>query len=167
MNIPIYVDLDVCETTQQFSLCVEETTEQFGVDIDENDQQFNIESLDRIVMPYKIYYDSMANWNNKRTLVSERATLYIYYDYGQLDDKDVPSAKIGDGTSYLIDLPFIGEQIMRILIDHINNYDVHITADDRAFWNNKSAAFLDAQASETLVLSNNRIDLGGEIITYG
>ena len=113
------------------------------------------------------YYDSTANWNANRTLVSELGAIYVYYDHGSIDGHDVPGIKVGDGTSYLIDLPFMDAQFARSLTNHINNLGIHVTAADKTFWNNKSAAFMDPEQSETLILANDRIELGGEIISHG
>jgi hypothetical protein len=65
--------------------------------------------------------------------------------------------KIGDGTSYLIDLPFVNEtssnsNFEEILMNHINNNTVHISPEDRLFWNNKLNLFL---SDENLIFNRN------------
>ena len=71
--------------------------------------------------------------------------LYIYTDYKTIE-KDgqqylLPGLKVGDGTSYLIDLPFLNSgdnsAINQIIMDHINNNVIHITQNERSFWNSK------------------------------
>lgn len=74
----------------------------------------------------KIYYDTTEMWNSQNKLVAKKGCIYIYNDYQTITNKDgsttiVPSMKIGDGTSYLIDLPFID----------------NITQEDLDSWNNK------------------------------
>lgn len=62
----------------------------------------------------------------------------MYTDY-RLDEEGnaVPGIKIGDGNAYLIDAPFMDTDI----IDHINNHTIHITEEERQFWNNKVRCF--------------------------
>lgn len=55
-----------------------------------------------------IRYDTTANWNAQVQLTAERGVIYIYSDHAVDEDgKTVAGIKIGDGTSYLIDMPFI------------------------------------------------------------
>ena len=91
-----------------------------------------------------IYYsNSKENWDLNPNFLSEKNVLYIYTNYAIVnkDNKEIaiPGLKIGDGKSYLIDLPFVNDSsnFNEILIDHINNNVIHISAYDRLFWNNK------------------------------
>lgn len=58
-----------------------------------------------------IHYDTTENWNSKTMLVGEKSHIYIYSDYTStvIDGETVlvPAMKIGDGNSYLIDMPFV------------------------------------------------------------
>ena len=58
-----------------------------------------------------IHYDTTENWNSRTMLVGERSHIYIYSDYTStiIDGETVlvPAMKIGDGNSYLIDMPFV------------------------------------------------------------
>lgn len=58
-----------------------------------------------------IHYDTTENWNSRTTLVGEKSHIYIYSDYTStvIDGETVlvPAMKIGDGNSYLIDMPFV------------------------------------------------------------
>lgn len=108
-----------------------------------------------------IYYSKKkADWDADRDMVSQKDVLYIYSDYKLIeqDGKQIymPGIKIGDGTSYLIDLPFANQnknsEIEDLLLDHINNRIVHISAEQRDFWNNKLNLSLTPQ-SQTLVLN--------------
>lgn len=108
-----------------------------------------------------IYYSKKkADWDANRDMVSQKDALYIYSDYKLIeqDGKQIymPGIKIGDGTSYLIDLPFANQnknsEIEDLLLDHINNRIVHISAEQRDFWNNKLNLSLTPQ-SQTLVLN--------------
>ena len=87
----------------------------------------------------KLYYDSMANWNAQSTMIAEKKAIYVYKDYIVHSNEDgnqtfVPGMKIGDGTSYLIDMPFIGSSYSDIdnaINEHINNTQIHLSENDR------------------------------------
>lgn len=104
-----------------------------------------------------ISYESRTaeEWNQDIYYQSQANVLYIYRDYKQVDGIKVSAMKIGDGTSYLIDLPFIGESISQRLENHIADTISHITDQERDFWNNKVTAFSDSVDNENLILSKN------------
>ena len=90
--------------------------------------------------------DTTEHWNANRNFVPLRGEVIIYTDHGQMQDNfgntiDVPGIKIGDGSAYLIDLPFVGNdvryQILQELREHTGNTVIHVTQEDRDFWNNK------------------------------
>ena len=90
--------------------------------------------------------DTTANWNANIHFIPFRGEIIVYSDYGHIDDGfgnqiDVPGIKIGDGNAYLIDLPFVGEDQKRIILqqlqEHANNQEIHISQAERKFWNNK------------------------------
>lgn len=61
-----------------------------------------------------IYYSKTKNeWDSDKFLISEKNVIYIYSDYKIIEKqgKEVifPGIKIGDGISYLIDLPFLDD----------------------------------------------------------
>lgn len=93
-----------------------------------------------------VYMDTTANWNAKRDYIPNRGDIIVYTDHGQIDDGygniiDVPGVKIGDGNAYLIDLPFVGAdvryQILTELRAHTGNTLIHVTPEEKEFWNNK------------------------------
>lgn len=109
-----------------------------------------------------IYYSKKkAEWDLNKDLISQKNVLYIYSDYKSVN-KDteqvfIPGLKIGDGTTYLIDLPFIndtagGSKIEQMILDHINNNVIHISAEERNFWNNKLNLLLQPE-TQTLILN--------------
>ena len=90
--------------------------------------------------------DTTANWNAARDFIPLRGEIIIYSDYGHMDDGygnqiNVPGIKIGDGSAYLIDLPFVGNEvryeILTELRSHTGNTAIHVSAEDRQFWDNK------------------------------
>lgn len=105
----------------------------------------------------KIYYDTVEGWNAQQLLLSEKQCLYVYTDWLRTEDEFgnvtfMPGIKIGDGGSYLIDLPFIDGNVKEILEEHISNISAHVTEEDRAFWNNKCRA-VDEVENENLILT--------------
>lgn len=110
-----------------------------------------------------IYYSkTKEQWNINSQLLSKKDVLYIYTNYkkikkqGEQDQIIIPGLKVGDGKSYLIDLPFINDvsnsDFENILLQHINNKTIHVTQEEKIFWNNKLNLFLQ---EENLVLNRN------------
>ena len=89
-----------------------------------------------------LYADSTSGWAENESKISEAGALYIYTDAETFNGKVIAKVKIGDGTSSLADLSFIDAPYSA----HIADTDVHITAAERAKWNNKvSASVTDEQ----------------------
>ena len=74
----------------------------------------------------KIYSGTSAYWAAQPELTSEDKAIYIYTDYDTKDGEDIPALKIGDGTSYVVDLPFTAAN--------------GITAEKISAWDNKVSA---------------------------
>ena len=71
--------------------------------------------------------------------ISKQGTFYVYSD-GYLAEDGVtyiPRIKLGDGSSYIMDLPFLDQGLLNMIVNHINDGEVHITQTERLFWNNK------------------------------
>ncbi len=98
-----------------------------------------------------VYFDTTANWNAQTNLVGEENAIYVYTDYQQKDGDNIAGVKIGDGNAYLLDNPFLDT----IYYDHIQDTDIHITAAERAFWNNKDRCYYSLTDAETLVFTKN------------
>ena len=97
-----------------------------------------------------IYYNTTEFWNSNPGIVAHDKTIYVYTDHDTAPSGQyIAGFKVGDGTSYLIDLPFTDINY----INHINNSSIHITQQEREFWNNKNRGYLGA--NETLVLTTN------------
>lgn len=117
----------------------------------------------------RVYYDTKANWNAQLQLIAERGAVYIYSDYMYIEDEDgnqtaVAGIKIGDGTSYLIDMPFISDAATYLITTHIANSNIHVSRAEKEFWNNKVSAYINHQNVEELILSKTTYELNGEII---
>ena len=97
----------------------------------------------------KLKHDITENWNNAIGFIPMAGEVIIYDDYeektwteteyGEEVTKTVyiPGIKIGDGKAYVQDLPFVEGRTKEILMDHINNQEVHTTLAEKLFWDNK------------------------------
>ena len=92
-----------------------------------------------------IHQDTTEAWNSQPSLIAKKGHLYFYTDYKQVSGVNVAGMKLGDGTSFLIDLPFEDAQFQ----EHIQDEIRHITQEEREFWNNKNRAVI---TGENLVL---------------
>ena len=97
----------------------------------------------------KIYYHTKEYWDAQPTLVSEDQAIYVYTNYQSASGKDVAGMKIGDGSSYLIDVPFMDE----VLMSHIQDTTIHITQQEREFWNNKVRSYVSDVSEEELIFT--------------
>lgn len=70
--------------------------------------------------------------------VSKQGCLYIYSD-SIVDSEGVkiPRIKIGDGYSIIKNLPFLGVQLQNLLIQHINDFNIHVTELEKEIWSSK------------------------------
>lgn len=93
-------------------------------------------------LAYKIKYDTVEGWSNNREYIPLKGELIIYTDYDKQDGVEYPAIKVGDGLAYAVDLPFVGDETRDLYLTHINDTVVHITQDEREFWNNKVRCYI-------------------------
>lgn len=95
-------------------------------------------------------FNTTEGWNSQRDLVGKLNAIYVYTDH-QTDEDGRPIAglKVGDGTSYLIDSPFIDT----LYANHINDTTIHVTQAEREFWNSKVRCFMSADDNEQIVFT--------------
>lgn len=110
----------------------------------------------------RLKIDTTENWNNAVGFIPLKGEIIIYSDYDseEVDGKTVyiPNMKIGDGKAYCIDLPFIPTSDKDALMAHIQNTDVHTTAQEKEFWNNKVRCYVETVEQDgTLVDGDNLI----------
>ncbi len=117
-----------------------------GITVNYNDNDLYVTSDD-----IQIKADATTNWNERTTFIPNKGDIIIYLDKRNVNGVNIPGIKIGDGLAYGIDLPFVGDEIAADLLSHINNTTVHITAAERAKWNNKINCENEI-TNETLVL---------------
>lgn len=97
----------------------------------------------------QLKHDTTEHWNNAIGFIPLPGEVIVYDDYetktytveeyGETVTKTVqiPNIKIGTGNAYVQDLAFVDEQTKAILMEHINNQNIHVTLQDKLFWNNK------------------------------
>ena len=118
-------------------------------------------------------HDTTEHWTNARGFIPMAGEIIIYDDYetktwtveeyGETVTKtaNIPNIKIGTGNAYVQDLCFVDEATRTMLLEHINNQNIHTTLQEKLFWNNKinvddSRDVLDGELSdETLILNRN------------
>lgn len=120
------------------------------------------DAISRLIENYShIYSDTQEHWDSQVGLIAEKNAVYVYTNHSYDGNTPISAIKIGDGTSYLIDMPFLGDDIMTDLRAHIANLSVHVTAQEKQFWNNKVTAIVQQSDPEKLVLTNAVIVLEG------
>ena len=100
----------------------------------------------------KIEVRTTEEWNTRISYVPEAGRIIVYSDRSVVDGHNVPGIKIADGMAYVVDLPFVGEDIEKALLDHIHDVEAHITNEERQFWNNKLNYEID-EHEEILILN--------------
>ena len=102
-----------------------------------------------------IYFNTTAGWNAQNQRISELNAIYIYTDAYQSDSTNVPCIKVGDGSAYVIDLPFIN----KLEVNHMNNSTIHVTQADKDLWNSHVGVYYASSASENLVFYTGTLSL--------
>ena len=109
----------------------------------------------------RIRYGTTEHWRSQRSDIPAAGEIILYTDKGTILDENeeeipVPGIKVGDGTTYVSDLPFLGDDVIADIIArlsaHENNTDIHTSLAEKTFWNNKLNLQLDG---ETLILNRN------------
>lgn len=83
-----------------------------------------------------VHINTTEYWNSKEHFIGEKGHIYVYTDSCYDGETPIPGIKIGDGMSYLIDNAFVSSD-RETLLNHINNQTIHITPQERYFWNQK------------------------------
>lgn len=100
-----------------------------------------------------VFSATTEEWNAQPKLKARAGAIYIQTDKQTDKQGDfIPSFKVGDGTSYLIDMPF-GD---KLFWEHINDDTIHVTPEEKEFWNNKVRCYIDGEVSDgTLIFTTN------------
>ena len=106
-----------------------------------------------------LHFGSTAYWNSTPDLIGKKDHIYVYTDYAEIERDGekiaIPNIKIGDGSAFLIDNPFITTSVEELLEAHIADDVRHITGEERSFWNNKVSCYLDEQDEENVIFSTD------------
>jgi len=106
----------------------------------------------------KIEVRTTAEWNTMLQYIPSANRIIVYSDKSVIDGAPIPGIKIADGLSYVVDLPFVGDDIsaefVRLLNEHVTDRIAHVTEEERNFWNNKINYALN-ESEETLVINRD------------
>ena len=102
-------------------------------------------------IPY-VYFDTTENWSQQITLVSKQNAIYVYTDHIIKDGVMIPGFKVGDGNAYVVDLPFSDAPYMQHIMDTV----IHITQEEREFWNDKVTAYIDPEIEDRLIITKDK-----------
>lgn len=132
-----------------------------------------VNSEDRIDLKVKEYFlnggggdalvktDTVEGWNSRPTYIPEKGEINVYTDFEVTTDISgqevfIPAIKIGDGQSYGVDLPFVGDDLRLQLMLHMTNEEYHVATADRLLWNNKlNVDDAEEVIENTLILNRN------------
>lgn len=100
--------------------------------------------------------DTTENWQQRTSYVPIKGEIIVYSDRNVIDGVNYPGIKIGDGLAYVVDLPFVGQDseltILGLINAHIEDIDIHVTEEEKNFWNNKLNYSIDG---EKLIFNRN------------
>ena len=112
-----------------------------------------LKKYDALLKKHIPIFCTTADFEDVKTTVPPIGQLFILTDLRSIKKSDgttITSAgiKVGDGSKTIEQLPFIDW----FYWDHINDANIHVTAEEKTFWNNKiTCEVLD----ETLNLKND------------
>ena len=101
----------------------------------------------------RIKYGTKEFWNDNREYIPAEGELIVVTDNAVVDGVNVPAIKVGDGLAYVVDLPFVNDDVRDSFLEHINNRQIHVNTGERSFWNNKVRCYYGN--NETLVFTVN------------
>ena len=116
--------------------------------------------LDAVPNKADIFSGTTSYWNSRSGYIPKAKEVIVYTDYKTVTRSgqtvQVPGVKIGSGNGYVQDLAFIDEAAASSLLAHAENNSVHVTAVEKALWNNKLNVSDSAEVvNEALVFNRN------------
>ena len=97
----------------------------------------------------KITIDTVERWSHRTTYIPKKGEIVIYSDRRVVSGVPYPGIKVGDGSAYVVDLPFLGddsnEMILDLLYEHISDANIHLVRDEREVWNDKVSCRIDGE----------------------
>lgn len=107
----------------------------------EEKKRVTVEPFQLIEKGSAVEFGTMEHWDSRTEYIPTKGTICVYEDHTVVDGNNFPAIKIADGLAYLIDQPFIGEGEMMIVMEHIMNDSIHVTEQEKEFWNNKVSCY--------------------------
>lgn len=85
----------------------------------------------------KIVIKTQQEWLTDGFVKSIFGQIYIYTKENDNGELSSARMKVGDGKSFIFNLPFVSDSIKQLLENHIQNKDIHVTPQEKEFWSNK------------------------------
>lgn len=104
----------------------------------------------------KVKSGNSEYWNSNPSFIPRAGEIIVVTD-GIIDGEDkIPGVKIGNGTSVFSSLPFITQQyaLLSSFESHANNEVIHVTQQNKDYWNNKMRCYLNENDTENLVFTD-------------
>lgn len=109
----------------------------------------------------KLRNETTQYWTDNAMYIPGRDEIIVYSDRSVIDGIRIPGVKIGDGNAHVVDLPFLDQELSDLLSrlaksidDHIRDGVIHITEEERSYWNNKLNCE-NSVSAEVLILNRN------------
>ena len=101
-----------------------------------------------------VQYGTTEHWNKQKTLIAVKGMIYLYSDFKKVTGENgkeyyIAGVKVGDGNSYLIDIPFLNSDSVA-MAEHISNTKIHVSPADRLLWDSK---YKISEKDGTLIIS--------------
>jgi len=108
----------------------------------------------------EVQYATTDFWDSCRGYIPNKGQIIVYSDYKTItkdgETVTVPAIKIGSGNGYIQDLPFVGDDIRDEILKHTSNTNIHVTPEEKAYWNNKlNVTDIREVVNETLIFNRN------------
>lgn len=100
----------------------------------------------------RVRISSTAQWDVEPSYIPENGQIIIYSDYMTIDNVKYAGIKIGDGSTKLLNLPFVCGDLRSKVDTHISDSLSHVSAADREYWNSKNRVS-EVINNETLIIT--------------
>jgi hypothetical protein len=81
------------------------------------------------LQPAIVKYNTTAYWDSRVSYIPGPGDIIIYSDFKTIEN--------GTGNAYVQDLAFINDFDSAEIMEHISNTVIHVTQEEKDFWNNK------------------------------
>lgn len=158
----VYVEGEIATLEQKISEIISELSAEdisytppvSGVTSNSHTVQQAVDALNEAVGggDKEVFYGTTEYWNSRPQFIPISGCIYVYSDHDTDEEgKPIAGIKIGDGTSYLIDMPFIDKKYAT----HIADMGIHVSESDRLFWNNKVSCYIDPDDIQKVIFTTN------------